>query len=103
MLFDLNGNKFMVKFSRAGTTTFAELWMYRNITLDYDCLNILGIAECSPKDIFEKSKGRKVALAKLFIQMNEFYKEEPAEYWSLGNNKEDRAKIWEIYFKEHKK
>jgi hypothetical protein len=55
MLFDLNGNKFMVKFSRLAAHTFAELWQEKS-DLRFDCLNIVGIAECSKKDIFQKSK-----------------------------------------------
>lgn len=101
MLFDLNGSKFMVRFSRSGIFTFAELWQYNDNLGEYDCLNILGVAECSKKDRFERSKGRKVALAKLFNSMNEFAEEEPSQYDYV--DKENRARIWEIYFKEHKK
>ena len=101
MLFDLNGNKFMVKFSRLAVHTFAELWQEKS-DLRFDCLNIVGIAECSKKDIFQKSKGRKVALKKLFDEMNTFAIEDDRLNY-LNNNKEDRTRIWEIYFKEHKK
>jgi hypothetical protein len=101
MLFDLNGSKFMVKFSRINAKTFAELWQYDEILKFWDCLNIMGIAERSMKDRFEKSKGRKIALKKLFQRMNVFAFEDNNSV--LSNTKEQRTKIWEIYFKEHKK
>lgn len=98
MLFDLNGNQFQVKFSRTGTVTYADLYQNKP-DIGFDCLNIVGIAQCNPKDRFEKSKGRKIALAKLLKAMIEY---EP-QLGVLNLGKEQRANIWEIYFKEHKK
>src|SRR6185369_3540961 len=101
MLFELNGAKFMVKFSRVGTNTFAELWQEKP-DIGFDCLNIMGISYCNPKDRFEKSKGRKIALKKLLNEMNVFAIEDDRLNY-LNNSREQRAEIWKIYFKEHKK
>jgi hypothetical protein len=97
MLFDLNGEEFQVKFSRTGTITHAELLAKSNNEFSYT--GISGISYCNPKDRFEKSKGRKIALAKLLNAMLEY---EP-QLGVLNLGKEQRTKIWEIYFKEHKK
>lgn len=95
MLFDLNGNTYRMAFSRAGNTTRAILSIK-----DGDIFQDLHHADsiCSEKDRFEKSKGRKVALARLLndLDMNYGILIKPL-------SKEDRTKIWEIYFKEHKK
>jgi hypothetical protein len=101
MLFDLNGSKFMVKFRRNLNVTDADLF-YENTNLDGDKefihSGLVGTAMCSPKDRFEKSKGRKVALAKLICKMNI-----RNNVYSIPFTKEDRTRIWEIYFREHKK
>ncbi len=102
MIFELNDTKFMVKFSHSNPCTYAELCQYKDDLGDYDCLNIVGIAECSKRDNFSKVKGRKIALAKLFKEMNihsiDYTKPE------LSNTKDDRRKIWvDIYFNECKK
>jgi hypothetical protein len=52
----------------------------------------LAASLCNPKDRFVKSTGRKLALARLLKETQE-----------LNLSREDRVKIWEIYFKEHKK
>lgn len=100
MLFDLNGNTYQVKFFRnnlllvSSRATIAELWIK-----DGDGQSIMLLSAesyCNPKDRFEKSKGRKIALAKLL-------KDAGKKAVFLRLSKEDRAKIWEIYFKEHKK
>jgi hypothetical protein len=98
MLFDLNGQEFQVKFSRTGTTTHAELLAFDD-NGKFSYTGISGISYCNPKDRFEKSKGRKIALAKLLNAMVEY---EP-QLGVLNLGKKQRAKIWEIYFKEHKK
>lgn len=97
MLFDLNGIKFMVKFSHSNPCTYAELWQYKDDLMGWDCLNIVGIAECSKKDNFSKIKGRKIALRKLFERMNIFASEGQPE---LKNNRGQREIIWTLYFKE---
>lgn len=91
MIFDLNGNKYKVSFYRIKTTTFAKLYKWIEELKTYMEINLCA-ALCNPKDRFEKSKGRKIALARLLSETKE-----------LSLSKEDRAKIWEIYFKEHKK
>jgi hypothetical protein len=91
MLFDLNGSKYMVKFKRQQTTTFAYLFKYINETIKFFPMN-LAASLCNPKDRFVKSTGRKLALARLLKETQE-----------LNLSREDRVKIWEIYFKEHKK
>lgn len=96
MLFDLNGYRYMVKFKRYGTTTIAELYTIWNNNIDYNYTNLYTEAKCNPKDRFEKSKGRKVALAKLLDKLT-------VNLVGVEVTKEDRTRIWEIYFKEHKK
>lgn len=101
MLFALNGSKLGVKFYRNGTTTTAELIHFDESFNDYMITNIKGISYCNPKDRFEKSKGRKIALAKLLKKMNEFATE--GSYEKYGTDKEQRAEIWNIYFSQHNK
>jgi hypothetical protein len=100
MLFDLNGNTYQVKFARDNRlpkpTTTAELFIKDGN--EFKSLNIKGHAFCNPKDKFEKSKGRKIALASL-LRTHLFKHGETL----FSATKEDKTKIWEIYFKEHKK
>jgi hypothetical protein len=91
MLFDLNGNKYKVKFYRIQTSTFAALEQWIPSLNTYMAINICA-SLCNPKDKFVKSTGRKVALARVLHETPE-----------LQLTKEDRARIWETYFKEHKK
>lgn len=97
MLFDLNGNTYQVKFFRANPSTVAELWIKDGENFQY--LYLSGESHCNPKDRFEKSKGRKIALANLLKELSR----KAINYTGNEITKEDRAKIWEIYFKEHKK
>ena len=98
MLFDLNGNTYQVRFFRRNLDdkriTIADLLI--KDSEEFTHLLVNGMSICSPKDRFEKSKGRKVALAKLIKLLT-------VRLIGYELTKEDRACIWEIYFKEHKK
>lgn len=87
MLIKLNDLNFEIRFYRQFPYTWAELW-------DSDII-LVGEARCSDKDRFEKSKSRKIALAKLLQKMGK------SEHFSI--TKEDRTNIWNKYFEEHKK
>lgn len=91
MLFDLDGKQFKVSFYRIGTTTFAKLCQFASEINSWFEVNTCA-ALCNPKDRFEKKIGRKIALSRILHETEE-----------LHLSKEDRAAIWEIYFKEHKK
>jgi hypothetical protein len=93
MLFDLNGEKFKVSFYRNNNNRRMTIAEMENLSIP-SRYHVLGLSFCNPKDRFEKSKGRKIALTKLLIAMTEY---------NYSVTKEDRARIWEIYFKEHKK
>lgn len=67
---------------------------------DYWNTGLIGTSICSPKDQFKKSKGRKLALAKLFKRMNEISAGEDKPEFHL--TKADREQIWNLYFKTHK-
>lgn len=102
MRFDLNNRKFMIKFYPKNPIFYAELWIFDDDTKYWNCLDVVGKAECSNKDSFDKSKGRKLAIARMFKEMNNFVFEQDAEY--TLNTKEWRKKFWEeTYFKECKK
>lgn len=103
MFFEINNTLYAVKFRRSGTTTEAELC---NVVVgekrtELDETNIKGIAHCSPKDRFEKSKGRKVALAKLLKQMHQFFIEGAEPEFNM--TKDVRQRIWNCYFETHRK
>ena len=100
MFFELNGKTYGVKFSRAGTTTFANLFVVGE-SGELLPTNIEGTAVLYYKDKFEKSKGRKIALADLLLQIQTPI--EDAEFIPEGLTKEDREKIWKKYFEKHKK
>lgn len=93
MLINLNDLDFQVRFSRNNPYSYAELW--RKDEYAFMCTNIIGKAECSEKDRFEKSKGRKVALAKLIQEM--------IESGDFTMTKKVRTDIWNKYFEGHKK
>jgi hypothetical protein len=99
MFFDIDGKRYGVKFSRNGTTTYAELVKVQEWGLDYP--GLVGIATLHPRDRFVKKTGRKVALAGLLYRMNEVSAGDTEPEFNL--TKEDRAKIWEEYFRSHKK
>lgn len=92
-------NTYSIKFSRNGTTTYAELWVVEEWGLDPT--GLLGIANLYYKDNFVKSKGRKAALARLLVRMNEVSAGEDVPVFSL--TKEDREKIWAKYFETHRR
>jgi len=99
MFFDLNGKTYSVRFSRLNTTTLASLSVVKeNGTLVET--GIQGTATLYHTDRFEKSKGRKVALADLLWQV-----ERPDDEGVIpeGLSKEDKTKIWDEYFKNHRK
>lgn len=99
MLFDLNGNTYQIKFYRIYPATIAELFIKDGEI--FQSLGIEGVSKCNPKDKFEKSKGRKIALAKLLNIIDNSHRGDIGMGVILG--KETRTRIWEIYFKEHKK
>ena len=105
MFLELNHSKlgkrtYGVKFSRNGTSTRAELIRVDNLT-GLDPTGLVGDAHLHYKDRFVKSTGRKVALTNLIIRMQEVSAGDTEPEFVL--TKEDRAKIWETYFKYHKK
>jgi hypothetical protein len=89
-----------VKFTRNGTTTRAELVRVDEI-IGLDFTGLVGISSLYYKDRFVKSTGRKVALANLIERMQQVSAGDTEPEFTL--TKEDRAKIWEAYFKSHKK
>lgn len=99
MFFEIDEKTFAVKFSRQGTTTFANLFIVgaggELVPTEFE-----GMALLFHTDRFEKSKGRKIALADLLFQ---FEKPETGGIIAKGLSKEDRKKIWEIYFKTHRR
>lgn len=99
MRFELEDFTYEVKFTRAGTTTYAILWK-EVLHNTWDCTNIVGESHCNPKDRFEKGKGRKIALAKLLKRMNEVSAGDSIPEFNL--TKEIRQTIWTEYFKHHK-
>lgn len=95
MFFELENKTYCVKFYRTGTTTVAELFQVE--AGEMLSLEIYGIARPYHTDRFEKSKGRKIALADLIWQT-----------WGLGDggyeiSKEQRKMIWDKYFERHNK
>lgn len=99
MFFELNGKTYCVKFSRTGTTTFANLVLVDEWGLNF--LGYVGIASLFHMDRFVKSIGRKVALANLLKRMGEPDAGETEPPFNLS--KEDRARIWAAYFERHSK
>ncbi len=102
MFFELNGKTYGVKFSRHEKSTYAELKKV-NETSGLDTTGILSIAKPYYTDRFEKSKGRKEALAGLLDDMQQFHDENPERYPDYNMTKEVRTMIWETYFKTHRK
>ncbi len=100
MFFELNNTTYGVKFTREGTTTLATLYKVLE-TGELVETNVVGKAILYYKDKFEKAKGRKIALADLLWQVR--VPDEESEILPEGLTKEDRAKIWEIYFETHKR
>lgn len=94
MYFELNGKTYRVSFSRIGKRTFARLL---EVTPD-GLVDRFPLGTSAPHytDKFEKSRGRKIALADLIWQT--WGTEEGYEI-----SKEDRAKIWKVYFEKHNK
>ena len=98
MIFILKDKRYGVRFYRSGTTTTAEFMTEQDGQLDIT--NVKGEALCSPKDRFEKSKGRKIALAKLLDRLQEMSAGDSKPEIHL--TKEDRGSIWNTYFKTHR-
>lgn len=99
MFFEYNGKTYCVKFKREGTTTFATLF----IVDEKDGLipaNVSGVAVLYYKDKFQKSKGRKVALSDVLYQLST---PDPDGIFPNGLSKEDKAAIWQEYFKRFNK
>lgn len=99
MFFELDGKTYKIKFSRAGTSTFSELW-----SVDDDGIwntGLLGWTKLHPKDRFVKKTGRKIALANLLDRMEEVSAGDTEPEFVL--TKETKRNIWETYFKAHKK
>jgi hypothetical protein len=95
MLFNLKDYQLMVKFKRVNTSTFAFLYE-SDADGVYHEMALWGESHCNPKDKFVKSTGRKKALARLLSKID-------SNTFAFNLTKEDRKKIWDIYFKEHKK
>lgn len=99
MYFEIRGVTYQVRFHREGTTTFAQLFQVQSdgtlVKLEGE-----GIATLYYTDRFEKSKGRKEALADLLWKYSvpDVEGEIPE-----GLDKEDRQKIWTEYFLHFKK
>lgn len=96
MYFELDNKTFCVKFYRTGTTTIAELFEVGSDN-KMTSTGVYGIARVYHTDRFEKSKGRKIALADLIWQR-----------WGLGDggyeiSKEQRKMLWDKYFERHNK
>src|SRR5574339_1015763 len=100
MFFELRGKTYKISFSRLGTMTVAEL-----SEVDSEGklvhLGIYGTARVYYKDQFQKKVGRKVALTNLINVFNEpNFDEVPALKFLT---KEERAEIWNAYFRHHRK
>lgn len=99
MFFELNGKTYQVKFRREGTTTFAQFFQVQSdgtfVKLEYE-----GTAVLYYTDRFEKSKGRKIALADLLWKYSV-----PDDEGEIpeGLDKDARQKIWAEYFLHFKK
>jgi hypothetical protein len=98
MFFSVNNQTYSVKFMLEGKSTIATLY---KVDGDNGLLmtGIFGTATLYYLDKFDKKKGRKEALADLLINMELIFN-------TIGNykfSKEDRTKIWEEYFRNHKK
>jgi len=96
MFFELNGKTYGVKFSRTGTRTFAE-W----VEVEEDGINhtgIFGVSSVHHTDKFVRKVGRVVALTNLLKTLSN-----PDTDYDMVLQKEDRKKIWETYFKSHRK
>lgn len=90
---------YAVRFNREGTSTFAALYEVDPVAGLVD-VEVIGEAHLYHTDQYEKSKGRKVALADLLYQLSVA---DPEGAIPEGLNKEDRENIWQEYFKNHKK
>ena len=101
MYFQLDDKMYRVKFYRMGNTTIAELLELGSCEGDnpYVSLELYGVASTYHKDIFNKSTGRKVALAKLLDAMDTLWGTEENAFLT----KSDRTMIWARYFETHKK
>lgn len=100
MFFELKGKTYHVKFRREGTTTFAKLFVV-NETGKMEDTEIEGKAVLYHTDRFNKSTGRKTALADLLWIISI-----PDEDGVIpeGITKEEREKvIWKAYFEIHRK
>jgi|SRR5690349_11134070 len=100
MFFELDNVTYGVKFSRNGTTTYADLVKIDD-EIGLDFTGLVGIATLHKNDRFVKSTGRKVALAHLLDRMNEVSAGDEKPEFSLS--KQDRAAIWAKYFETHRK
>lgn len=97
MYFELENKTYCVKFYRQNTTTFAELLAVTDEGLSYT--GLIAFAILHPNDRFEKSKGRKVALAYLLEILSDHNTESPFN----PLKKEQRQYIWQKYFERHNK
>lgn len=110
MFFELEGNTYRIKFYRTGVTTVAELFEVKKTVDDLGddtamtSLGVYGIARPYHTDRFEKSTGRKVALANLLKNLSyEWMNDEEPDPRPVVLEREDRAMIWAKYFESHKK
>ena len=108
MFFEIEGVTYCIKFYRQNTTYIAELFEVNLQATSAEgdeegknpmnSLGVFGIASLYYNDRFEKSVGRKVALAKLLETLSDSDISGP-----IVMSKEERAMIWEKYFETHKK
>lgn len=96
MKFELNNELYEIQFSRADTSTIAELAKYDPQSGTFIETNLIGVANLNPKDRMVKSIGRKVALSKLLKRMGEISAGNIEPEFSLS--KEDKTNIWKAYF-----
>jgi len=102
MIIEIENQVYIIKFQRTGENTYA--WLFRIDNGDFKFpsnTGLVGIAKCSKKDQYKKSTGRKVALTKLFKRMNEISAGDTKPEFNL--TKEERQRLWNIYFETHKK
>lgn len=113
MFISVNDKTWAVKFSRQGTTTLADLFRVTDEGLV--ATGIQGVAKVYYTDRFEKSQGRKEALANLLDKVSIHYQEVLDDDGYLVDivpvypdtplvlNKEMRTQIWDQYFQSHRK
>lgn len=99
MLVELSNQLYQIKFERRQNEYRAFLFKAKNVDGGQDrpqftYAGFVGSSYCHPNDQFRRATGRKLALARLIELMSGGY---------LELDKEDRRKIWNIYFETHKK